>query len=329
MVGSAGLSFASARNRVLAVAPNPALDRVSLAFGARRGGTVRASEYLDTAGGKAVHVALVTAALGAPTTLVAPLGGRRGERVRALLTGEPVELVLVEISGETRGTYSIVDQDDGDVLEVIEPSPTLTPEEVGRLRQAVDRTSRAAAVVVGSGSLPGGVPTDFYAHVARTARERGALVLLDASGKALAAALGARPDLVKPNLTEAVAFLGCRAPLENAPLRELVELACAFRSKGARNAWLTLGARGSLLATSAGDVWHLSLSAPRAVSAVGCGDALLGGLAAALAEGRSLLEAARLGVAAAVDKLANLHPGRVRRASVRALVPRVAVERVA
>src|SRR5918996_3418009 len=176
MVGSAGLSFASARNRGLAVAPHPALDRVSLAFGARRGGTVRASEYLDTAGGKAVHVALVTAALGAPTTLVAPLGGRRGERVRALLTGEPVELVLVEISGETRGTYSVVDQDDGDVLEIIEPSPTLTPEEVRRLRQAVDRTSPTAGVVLGGGSLPGGVPTDFYAHVSRTAREPGALV---------------------------------------------------------------------------------------------------------------------------------------------------------
>lgn len=314
---------------MLAVAPNPALDRVSLAPGARRGGTVRASEYLDTAGGKAVHVALVAAALRAPTTLVAPLGGRRGERVRALLTREPLELVPVEISDETRGTYSVVDPDDGDVLEVIEPSPTLTPEEVRRLRQAVERGCPEAGVVVGSGSLPGGVPTDFYGEVSRTARDGDAFVLLDASGDALAAALDARPDLVKPNLTEALALLGLRSPLEDAPLPELVEVASAFRSKGPRNAWLTLGARGSLLATSAGEVWHLSLSARRAVSAVGCGDALLGGLAAGLMAGRSLLEAARLGVAAAVEKLGNLHPGRVHRAGAQALVSQVAVERVA
>ena len=60
------------------------------------------------------------------------------------------------------------------------------------------------------------------------------------------------------------------------------------------------------------------------MNTVGCGDALVGGLrrrpdrAAA-----TLSSAAALGAAAATEKLAHLHPGRVERAAVEALVPAV------
>jgi fructose-1-phosphate kinase PfkB-like protein len=72
--------------------------------------------------------------------------------------------------------------------------------------------------------------------------------------------------------------------------------------------WLSLGADGSLLSTRDG-TWRLTPPPSRAiVNAVGCGDALVGGLAAGLVRGLDLLEAARLGTAAATDKLAWLHP---------------------
>ncbi len=59
------------------------------------------------------------------------------------------------------------------------------------------------------------------------------------------------------------------------------------------------------------------------VNAVGCGDALIGGLVAGLAEGDSLATAAVLGVAAATDKLAHLHPGKIDAERVRALATQV------
>ena len=94
----------------------------------------------------------------------------------------------------------------------------------------------------------------------------------------------------------------------------------------ARLVWLTLGDRGSLLLDESGSAWRLTLDPPRLVSAVGCGDALLGGLAAGLARGLALLDAARLGVAAAADKLGRAHPGLVESEGVIALLPRVVVE---
>ena len=55
-----------------------------------------------------------------------------------------------------------------------------------------------------SGSLPKGVPADFYAGIVVQAAEHGVPVLLDTSGASLDAALEAevKPTLVKPNLTD-------------------------------------------------------------------------------------------------------------------------------
>ena len=272
-------------------------------------------------------MALVAHALGAQVRLVAPLGGPRGARVRALLEDEAVETVVVPIAEETRGTYTVVDPDQGDVLEVIEPPPTLSEAELGRFTAATEEAISSADIVVVSGSLAGGIPASFVATVVGLARRAGAVALVDAHGDALAAALAAEPDLVKPNLSEARALTGAALD-EDAPRAKLVDLARTIRSRGPRAVWLSLGRRGSILVED-GAVWSFEAEHERPVSAVGCGDALLGGLAAGLAAGQSVRDAAALGVAAAADKLSRAHPGRVERMGVDAARGRIDVTRVA
>ena len=311
--------------RICAIAANPALDRVAVAPGAAAGGTVRAITFADTAGGKAVHAAAAAAALGADVEVVAALGGSRGALVSALLRERGIACYDVPIESETRGTYTLIDPLAGDVVEVIEPSPTLSAHEAASLEVAVASAVAGAGVVLASGSLPSGVDPAFYAMVVDQARRAGALSLIDAHGVALGHALAAGPDLVKPNLSEALSLIGQGADAELAT-EELLAAARHLRDLGARMVWLTLGDRGSLLLDESGSAWRLTLDPPRLVSAVGCGDALLGGLAAGLARGLALLDAARLGVAAAADKLGRAHPGLVESEGVIALLPRVVVE---
>jgi 1-phosphofructokinase family hexose kinase len=310
----------------VAVAPNPALDRVAVAPGAARGGTVRATEYEDTPGGKALHVALVAHELGAEVQLVAPLGGARGARVRALLEEEGVETVVTSMAAETRGTYTVVDPDVGDVLEVIEPAPLLTASECDQFLAAVEEAVANATIVAVSGSLASGIPNSFVATVIGMGRGVGALTLVDVHGAALSAALIASPDLVKPNLSEARSVTGRNVGVE-ASVGELADVATDIVARGARGVWLSLGHRGSILVED-GKVWKLESEPRPIVSAVGCGDALLGGLAAGLARGESQVEAARLGAAAATDKLSRAHPGRVDRNGVETALGCVSVTRI-
>ena len=68
---------------------------------------------------------------------------------------------------------------------------------------------------------------------------------------------------------------------------------------GARNALITLGARGALLHNASGSVLIASFNAGKVVETAGAGDAFVGAFASALAEGMEPAAAARFGCAAA------------------------------
>jgi 1-phosphofructokinase family hexose kinase len=266
---------------------------------------------------------MVARALGARTHLVAPAGGRRGELLRALLAEEGMESTLVPVAAETRATHTLVDADLGDVVEVHDPQAALQPEECDALVTAGEKTCFASVAVI-AGGLPPGAPPDLHARLVARARDLGAFAILDSSSpEALQLALGATPDLIKPNLAELSALVGERvAPGREAPLAVLAEFAERLRGRGAGAVWLSLGRRGSLLVSDTGAL-HFNAPRERVVNAVGCGDALAGGLAAGIARGLDLRDAAALGVAAAADKLGHLHSGRVESAGVERLLARV------
>jgi len=141
--------------------------------------------------------------------------------------------------------------------------------------------------VVASGSLPPGVPDDFYGRVARLAKKRGARCVIDTSGAPLRAALEEGIFLVKPNLREMQQLIG--EDLDTAEAQERAARGLVERGESEIVA-LTLGADGAVLAWSGG----LSrIPAPRLAtrSAVGAGDSFVGALVLRLAQERPLEEA--------------------------------------
>lgn len=312
--------------RTLAVATNPALDRVAR-LGGPAAGVVRAREILETPGGKATHVMMVARRLGTEVELLAPVGGRNGEQFVAGLAVANFPVQPVPVAAAMRGTYTLVVDGEGDVVEVHEPGEPLAPDDADKLVAAVERLAPGFDTVAICGSLPAGASVDLHARLVAAAKAAGARAILDCSSvDAFSAALAANPDLVAPNLDEALMLVG-RKLKEGLSFRptneELLELCDGLLADGAGAVWLSLGAEGSLLATAEVAVRLRGPEAGEVVNAVGCGDALIGGLVAGLAEGAGLPEAAALGVAAATDKLKHLHPGEIDAERVRALVPEV------
>jgi 1-phosphofructokinase family hexose kinase len=321
---------AAAATRSLAVATNPAVDRVAR-LGGPAAGVVRAREILETPGGKATHVMMVARRLGAEVELMAPVGGRNGEQFVEGLIAAGMPLQPVPVAAAMRGTYTLVVDGEGDVVEVHEPGEPLALGDADGLVAALERMARDFDTVAICGSLPAGAPVDLHARLVAAARAAGARTILDCSTvDAFAAALGAEPDLVAPNLDEATMLMGRKLdhmasfrPINSEVDGELLGLCDALLAKGAGAVWLSLGAAGSLLATAELAVRLRGPTPGAVVNAVGCGDALIGGLLAGLAEGATLPTAAALGVAAATDKLAHLHPGKVDAEHVRRLATQV------
>jgi 1-phosphofructokinase len=314
--------------RSLAVSTNPAIDRVAR-LGGPAVGVARATEFLETPGGKAAHVAMVARALGTEVELLTTAGGRSGDLLLALLADEGFPVHAVSVGGATRGTYTVVVDGEADVVEVHEPAGALDEGDADRLVAELERLAPSFETIAICGSLPPGAPEDLHARLVAVAKAAGARAILDCSTvPAFKAALAAEPDLVAPNLAEASRSTGRKLQegLSFRPTdREVLELCDGMLARGAGGVWLSLGADGSALVTGERAVRLRAPEAPRVVNAVGCGDALLGGLLTGLAAGAGLPAAAALGVAAATDKLTHLHPGRVDEARVRALATEVEV----
>jgi 1-phosphofructokinase family hexose kinase len=281
---------------VLVVCPNLALDRTLEVGALERGRVVRAASVVAEAGGKGVNAARIARALGADPVVVGFVGGAVGDAVRRLLARDSLRAELVEVVGETRVTFALVEAD-STVTLVNEPGPTISADDCGRLLETVIRRARPREPVLLAGSLPPGAPDDFYASLVEALPAR--VVVVDASGVALRRTLACQPFLVKPNADEAAEFG-----------TDPSAAAVALVAGGARHALVTLGPEGAVLA-SGSDILHARPAPVAAVNPTGSGDALAGGLLTALEAGSPLKQALRFGLAAAAASTLHRTAGRI------------------
>ena len=268
---------------IVTLTPNPSLDRTIEIDELRRGEVHRATGGRVDPGGKGVNVSRALATCDTATVAVLPSGGPEGAQLAALLEPYGVQTVQVPIAGTVRSNITVVEPD-GTTTKLNEAGPELTPEEAAAVERTVVELAPRASWVVGSGSLPRGVGTDFYARLVGALRATDAQVCIDASGPSLAAAVDAGPDLIKPNAEELAELVG--RPLRR--LADVVDAAAEVRKRGVATVLVSLGGDGALL-VSADEVLHGWGPSVRVRSTVGAGDSTLAGYLAGGGHGRSAL----------------------------------------
>jgi fructose-1-phosphate kinase PfkB-like protein len=99
-----------------------------------------------------------------------------------------------------------------------------------------------------------------------------------------------------------------------------------LNAAGAQWALVTDGGRAAWLTSADASYRLLPLEVDAVVNPIGCGDALAAGVAWALQRGTAVTAAARIGVAAAADRLRELRPGRLDAARILAQAEHVLLE---
>jgi tagatose 6-phosphate kinase len=260
---------------ILTVTLNTALDLTYRVRSLRPHTSHRVTEVTERPGGKGVNVARVLADLGHEVTVTGFAGGATGAVVQELLRSTPrVVDALVPVSGATRRTIAVVDEQTGDTTQLNEPGPTVSPPEWSAFQEAYEDLLPSASAVALCGSLPPGVPVGAYAGLVRTARAAGVPVLLDTSGEPLRRGVAARPDIIKPNADELAELTGSHEPLRATQ---------DARRRGARAVVTSLGPQG-LLAASPEGRWRAT--PPRLLhgNPTGAGDSAVAGLLSGLVE---------------------------------------------
>ncbi|MBO0656286.1 ribokinase [Streptomyces triculaminicus] len=252
------------------------------------GETVLGTDLVESAGGKGANQAAAAARLGARTALLARVGDDAfGELLLDAQRDAGTELrhVLVE-KGARTGTAMIVVGPDGDNSIVVSPgaNAALSPADVTAAREVI-----AASAVL---SLQLEVPERTVRAAVAVAAETGTRVVLNPSPapEVLDPALLAAADPLVVNEHEARRLSGL-------PDGDPGRRAAALRDLGARSVVVTLGAQGALaLDADAAEPASVPGVEVEVVDTTGAGDAFTGALAARLARGASLAEAARFAV---------------------------------
>ena len=302
--------------RIAIFGPDPLL---SISLHRRADGS---DEVHTHAAGQGVWVGRMVAELGGVPILCGFAGGETGVLVTSLLASAGAELRLVATASPS-GCYVTDRREPKERVLAHAPAAAPGRHEVDELlSQTCALATGADALVVCNPYPAEGFPASAYTELVADVAAAGVPVYADLSTPRLDAAVAGRPDLVKLNDWELAQFM--RAPVDGALL---AASAGQLRTLGAQTVVVTRGERTAFAFTGDGAIEITPAVLPRG-HREGCGDAMMGALAVALARGDALESALALGAAAGAANFLRRGLATASRGVIEELVPRIGVRRL-
>ncbi len=290
---------------ILTVTMNPCIDVSAVTEHIRPTSKLRCQQVQRHPGGGGINVARVLHRLGADCAALYPLGGSTGQLLEQLMEEEGVTSLKVPIAGHIRESFTVAETSSSQEYRFVLPGPTLLDAEWQACLDRIGAMQPSPRIVVGSGSLPPGVPDDFYGRLAQQVKASGGKFIVDTSGPALAACLEQGVFMVKPSLREIREMTGQSL----LTMAELKQAALQWVHDGkAELVVVSMGEKGALMVTADSTLYAPALSVD-VVSAVGAGDSFVAGMAWALASNTDVEEAFRYGVACGTAALMSTGTG--------------------
>ena len=236
---------------IVTVTMNPAIDKTVEIGHLIPGGLNRIHKVEYDAGGKGINVSKTIRELGGGSIATGFLAGNAGRTIESVL------------------------KDNGEVTELNEPGPEITPDQLDELLARLEGYAGDGVLFVLAGSIPSGISIDIYEKIIRLLHKKGAKVLLDADGCMFRQALDAGPDIIKPNRAELEEFMGIDYRASD---RDLLKTARQLLGKGVDTVAVSMGKSGAMFVRDGYEVRCPALNV-KAHSTVGAGDAMVAALA--------------------------------------------------
>ena len=251
------------------------------------------------------------------------VGGYNGQLFQSLITTPGITPAFTQVRGETRCCINVRDRETNQSTEFLEPGNPVSQEELERFLADYQSQLGQAEVVAISGSMPKGVPGDFYATLCRLAKAQSKKVIVDSSGSALREALPGGPDLVKPNDEELCQLTG----QDTSTVEGCIQAAQSLRALGAGAVAVSRGKDGVLVVSPQG-VYQGRPPRIQVVNTVGCGDSMVAGFATGFAQGWELPQVIRYAVAISAANALTKETGCFQPEDLERLLPQVTVEQL-
>jgi len=293
--------------RILTVTANTAIDFCIEIDQLRTGDNLVAKNCVEYAAGKGINVAKAIASLQYQVTALGFVGYQSRQLFNAIRSGF-LQTDFTVIDGKTRSNITLADNSKDQETHIRTIGFSVTADDCKRLIEKLEEHAGPGDIVVLSGSLPPGFSNNLYPTLIESCHNKGALAFLDTSGERLIKGLEAQPDLIKPNQQELEEILGRTLNSEKA----IVNAARSIVNQD--NQWVVVsrGRQGVIVvADKLALAVKVGCNLGKVISTIGCGDALVAGLAIATLGKYPLVDVIKFGVSCATANLFSNEPGRI------------------
>lgn len=288
---------------IVTITMNPAVDKSTTINKLAPEKKLRCTALITEAGGGGINISKAIKELGGESLAVFPSGGMNGKLLENYLTEKHINFKSMPVAHETRENIVVRETDTNSQFRFVMPGAPLTEKEAQSCFDLLQQIQPRPTCIVASGSLPPGLPENFFGKLAQLAKQLNARFIIDTSGKPLQLAAKEGVYLLKPNLSELCALVG----KEHLEVNEVDDAAMEIIKQGSCEVMVvSMGPSGALMITKDGGE-HVPTPTVQKQSTVGAGDSMVAGMVWMLEQGKSLSEMVRFGVACGTA--ATMNPG--------------------
>jgi 6-phosphofructokinase 2 len=278
---------------IVTITMNPAVDKSTNIDRLIPEKKLRCTEMVTEAGGGGINVSKAIKKLGGDSIAIFPLGGHNGQILEDNIKALGLNYRAIPVPKETRENIVVTETSTNSQFRFVLPGCELNDDIGNEVLNMLSNLPEPPSIIIASGSLPPGIPDDFYAQVAVVAKKLNARCIIDTSGPPLQLAAKEGVYMLKPNINELTIMVG----KEKLELNQVDDAAMEVIQSGKCQLMVvSLGPSGALFVTKNG-YEHVPAPTVRKLTTVGAGDSMVAGMAWMLSQKKSAREMVRFGVA--------------------------------
>ena len=269
---------------------NPSLDYIVSVDDFKLGLTNRTSSELILPGGKGTNVSTVLKNLGLESTALGFVAGFTGNEIVKRLNDMGIKSDFISIENGISRINLKLKSIDG--TEINGAGPDISEEKVNELRDKLNQLKEGDVLVL-AGSIPSSMSDNIYRDIMADLKDRGVMIVVDATKDLLLNVLEYHPFLIKPNNHE----LGEIFDVKLTTREEVIPYGRKLQEKGARNVLVSMAGEGAVLIAEDGQVFDAPAPKGKLINDVGAGDSMVAGFVAGWIEKQDYEYAFHMGVA--------------------------------
>ncbi|TYB97431.1 MAG: 1-phosphofructokinase family hexose kinase [Kosmotoga sp.] len=255
---------------ILTLTMNPCLDRYYYIDTLKEDDTIRVNKMIDYPAGKGIDISRAINEMRGHSVAITLLGGDTGRQIMEMLDKEGVVYSTVNLNNNTRTNLILQTKENQFRFSV--PGSSIDKTEEKKVIKNIETLLRKGDYLLIAGSIPEGLPDDFYYKIINNANKIGAKVYFDADNKLLLEGVKASPNGIKPNLHEFSRLIDNKLNSEEQIIESLKETSERYSIK---EILLTMGKDGAICFIE-GSIFKVSVPKVKVDSSVGAGDTFLG-----------------------------------------------------